>query len=146
MRNLCCGSYWAAIAIALIVLVARHDEGMVGPLSTDDFASLSYQIVLLVFLASVVVVMFRERFTQAITAALLWIAIGLVLLVGYTYRFELREVADRVLAELVPGHVVAHGRIGGSGARLQRRLSISRRRSMARASRWCSIPAQVPSC
>jgi aspartyl protease family protein len=62
------------------------------------------------FIASVVVVMFRGRFTQAITAALLWIAIGLALLVGYTYRFELREVADRVMAEIVPGYVVAHGR------------------------------------
>ena len=99
-----------AIVIALIVLVTHHDEGMIGPLSTGDFASLSYRFVLLVFIASVVVVMFRGRFTQAITAALLWIAIGLALLVGYTYRFELREVADRVMAEVVPGYVVAHGR------------------------------------
>ena len=99
-----------AIMIALIVLVTHHDEGMIGPLSTGDFASLSYRLVLLVFIASVVVVMFRGRFTQAITAALLWIAIGLALLVGYTYRFELREVADRVMAEVVPGYVVAHGR------------------------------------
>ncbi len=99
-----------AIVIALIVLVTHHDEGMIGPLSTGDFASLSYRLVLLVFIASVVVVMFRGRFTQAITAALLWIAIGLALLVGYTYRFELREVADRVMAEVVPGYVVAHGR------------------------------------
>jgi aspartyl protease family protein len=99
-----------AIVIALIVLVTHHDEGMIGPLSTGDFASLSYRLVLLVFIASVVVVMFRGRFTQAIRAALLWIAIGLALLVGYTYRFELREVADRVMAEVVPGYVVAHGR------------------------------------
>ena len=99
-----------AIAIALIVLVTHHYDGMIGPLSTGDFAALSYRLVLLVFIASVVVVMFRGRFTQAITAALLWIAIGLALLVGYTYRFELREVADRVMAEVVPGYVVAHGR------------------------------------
>jgi aspartyl protease family protein len=73
------------LAIALIVLVTHHDEGMIGPLSTGDFASLSYRLVLLVFIASAVVVMFRGRFTQAIAAALLWIAIGLALLVGYTY-------------------------------------------------------------
>ena len=64
-----------AIAIALIVLVTHHDDGMIGPLSTGDFAALSYRLVLLVFIAPVVVVMFRGRFTQAITAALLWIAI-----------------------------------------------------------------------
>ena len=43
--------------------------------------------------------------SQAITAALLWVVVGLVLVVGYSYRFELHEVADRVLVELVPGHV-----------------------------------------
>jgi aspartyl protease family protein len=100
----------AALAIALVVLIAHHDEGTVGPFSTGDFASLSYRLVLLVFVASAVVVMFRGRFTQALSAALLWIAIGLALLVGYTYRFELREVADRVMAEVIPGYVVAHGR------------------------------------
>jgi aspartyl protease family protein len=100
----------AALAIALVVLIAHHDEGTVGPFSTGDFASLSYRLVLLVFIASAVVVMFRGRFTQALSAALLWIAIGLALLVGYTYRFELREVADRVMAEVIPGYVVAHGR------------------------------------
>lgn len=98
------------ISIALIVLITHHDDGMIRPLSTGDFASLSYRLVLLVFIGSVVVVMFRGRFLQAISAALLWIAIGLALLVGYTYRFELREVADRVIAEIVPGYVVAHGR------------------------------------
>ena len=100
----------AALAIAVIVLIAHHDEGTVGPFSTGDFASLSYRLVLLVFIASAVVVMFRGRFTQALSAALLWIAIGLALLVGYTYRFELREVADRVMAEISPGYVGAHGR------------------------------------
>jgi aspartyl protease family protein len=100
----------AALAIALIVLIAHHDDGMIGPFSTGEFASLSYRLILLVFIASAVVVMFRGRFTQAVSAALLWIAIGLVLLVGYTYRFELREIADRVMAEIIPGHVIAHGR------------------------------------
>ena len=54
--------------------------------------------------------MFRERFVQAIIAALLWVVVGLVLVIGYSYRFELRDVADRVMAELVPGHVISHGR------------------------------------
>jgi aspartyl protease family protein len=100
----------AALAIALLALVAHNGEGTIGPFSTSDFASLSYKLILVVFIASGVVVMFRGRFTQAIAAALLWIAIGLALLVGYTYRYELRDVGDRVLAEIIPGHVVEHGR------------------------------------
>ena len=100
----------AALAVACIVLVTHHDDGMIGSLTTGGFASLSYRPILLVFLGSAVIVMFRGRLTQAVKAALLWIAIGLALLLGYTYRFELREVVDRVMAEVVPGHVIAHGR------------------------------------
>jgi aspartyl protease family protein len=100
----------AGLAIAFLILLLRHGDGTIGPLSTGDFASLSYKIVLLVFVASAVVVMFRGRFRQAVTAALLWITIALVLLVAYSYRYELRGVADRVMAELVPGYVITHGR------------------------------------
>ena len=36
--------------------------------------------------------------------------IALLLVVGYSYRFELRDAADRVTAQLMPGHVAGHGR------------------------------------
>jgi len=100
----------AVLLVALLVLVARHDEGTVGPLSSGQFASLTYKIVLLVLVGTAALIMFRERFTQALTAALLWVALALILVIGYSYRFELRDVADRVLAELMPGHVITHGR------------------------------------
>jgi aspartyl protease family protein len=100
----------AGLLIALLVLVARHGDGTIGPLTTGDFASLAYKITLLVFLGASVLILFRERFTQALTAALLWVVLGLMLVIGYTYRFELRDVADRVMAELIPGHVISHGR------------------------------------
>ena len=98
------------ILIAILILVAQHGVGTVGPLSTSDFGSLTYKILILVFLAAAVLTMFRERFTQAIVAALLWVVVGLLLVIGYSYRFELSDVADRVLAELIPGHVISHGR------------------------------------
>ena len=65
---------------------------------------------ILVFLGATLLMLFRERFIQAITAALLWVVVGLVLVIGYTYRFEFGDIADRVLAELIPGHVISHGR------------------------------------
>jgi aspartyl protease family protein len=43
-------------------------------------------------------------------SALVWIVIALILALGYTYRFELRDVADRVLAELIPGRAASRGR------------------------------------
>jgi aspartyl protease family protein len=98
------------LLIAILILIAQHGAGTIGPLSTEDFGSLAYKILLLVFLAAVLLTMFHERFTQAIMAALLWVVVGLLLVIGYTYRFELGDVADRVLAELIPGHVISHGR------------------------------------
>jgi aspartyl protease family protein len=54
---------------------------------------------------------FRQRLTHAITSILIWSSIVVLLAVGYTYRFELRDVADRVLAELLPGHAATRGRL-----------------------------------
>jgi aspartyl protease family protein len=39
------------------------------------------------------------------------VVIALLLAVAYTYRFELRDVGDRMLAELVPGHAAGRGRV-----------------------------------
>jgi aspartyl protease family protein len=100
----------AGLLIALFVLIARHGEGTVGPLSSGDFGSLAYKVALLVFVGATALIMFRERLAQALTAALLWVVLALILVIGYSYRFELRDVADRVMAELVPGHVITHGR------------------------------------
>ena len=99
-----------AILIAILIFVAQRGEGRIGPLDSADFGSLAYKLALLVFLGGALLTMFRGRFTQAITAALLWIVFGLLLVIGYSYRFELSTIADRVLAELIPGHVVSHGR------------------------------------
>ncbi len=98
------------LLIAILVLIAQHGSGRVGPLSSEDFGSLAYKLAILVFLGAALLTMFRERFTQAITAALLWVVVGLVLVIGYSYRYEAAEVADRVMSELIPGHVVSHGR------------------------------------
>src|ERR1700761_6938819 len=98
------------ILIAVLVLVAQHGAVSVGSLSTGDYASLAYKLALLVFLAAALSTLFRERFLHAVTAALLWVVVGLVLVIGYSYRFELNQVADRVAAELIPGHVISHGR------------------------------------
>jgi aspartyl protease family protein len=96
--------------VIVLIIFARDGAGTVGPLSTNEFGSLAYQVALVVFLGAAVLTMFRERFSQALTAALLWVMVGLALVVVYSYRFELHAVADRVLVVLVPGHVVSHGR------------------------------------
>jgi aspartyl protease family protein len=91
------------LALALAVLAARHEAGTVAGLATGDFASLVYSLALIIFIGGTVLVLFRERFSHALEAALFWVAVGLVLALGYTYRFELRDVSERVMAELIPG-------------------------------------------
>jgi aspartyl protease family protein len=78
----------------------------------DDHQQLSllYRIGLLILVASALARMFRGRFAAAARMALIWVAVALVLAIGYTYRFELKDTANRVLAELVPGHAAARGR------------------------------------
>ena len=98
------------LLIAGLVVIARHGEGALGALSTQGFSSLVYKVALLVFIGGTALTLFRERFTHALTAMLLWVTLGLLLVIGYSYRFELRDVADRVMAELVPGHVIGRGR------------------------------------
>jgi aspartyl protease family protein len=53
---------------------------------------------------------FRRQVTQALEAALLWGVIATLLAVGYTYRFELQQVGQRVLAEVMPGYAATRGR------------------------------------
>jgi aspartyl protease family protein len=101
------------LALSLVVLIARHDAGTIGipssNMSTEDFGALAYNLALIVFLGGTVLVLFRERFSQALEAALFWTAVGLVLALAYTYRMELRDVGDRVLAEFVPGRAASRG-------------------------------------
>jgi aspartyl protease family protein len=100
----------AGLLIAAAVVISRHRGAIFGPLSSADSISLFYKIALLVLVGAGVLIMFRGHFVKALAAAALWIALGLILVVGYSYRYELRDVADRVMSELVPGHVITRGR------------------------------------
>jgi len=91
------------ILLGLALLVLGQDGQLFERLSENASPSLVVNLVLAVVVGASVVVMFRKQFSQALEAALFWLVIGLVLTVGYTYRVELRSVADRVIAELVPG-------------------------------------------
>ncbi|MGA8610268.1 MAG: TIGR02281 family clan AA aspartic protease [Xanthobacteraceae bacterium] len=97
------------LIIAILVVMAHQSGGAIAPLSNRDFSSLGYKIALLVFVSGAVLTLFRERLTEAITAALLWVVVGLFLVIGYSYRLQLHDIADRALVVLVPGHVFSHG-------------------------------------
>ena len=125
MRNKLFWLLLLGLGLSLIILFARHDSGTIAGLSTDDFASLTWKIVVLVFLGGAVLVFFRENFMQALQAAVFWVVVGLLLVAAYTYRFELKDVGERVLAELVPGRAASRGARTIEIARGGREFSLS---------------------
>jgi aspartyl protease family protein len=103
-------SFVLGVAVSLAALIATNDQDAIANLLRHDIGSLVLKIALLVFAGGLVLVLFREKLSKALEATLFWAVVGLLLVVGYTYRFELREVADRVIAQMMPGHVAGHGR------------------------------------
>ena len=97
------------IALSLAALVATHDQDTIATLLRHDVGSLAVKIMLAISAGGLAVITFRHHLSKALEPILFWLVIGLLLVVGYTYRFELRDVADRVIAELLPGHVASHG-------------------------------------
>jgi aspartyl protease family protein len=98
------------VALSLAALIASTDHDAISNLLRHDVGSLVLKIALVVFAGGLVLVLFREKLSKALEATLFWAVVGLLLVVGYSYRLELRDVADRVIAELMPGHVAGHGR------------------------------------
>jgi aspartyl protease family protein len=98
------------LALAVVVMATGNGQGTIGDLTSGDFASLLVNVAWLVLIAGVLIALFRDRLTKALEAAVLWIVIALLLMLGYTYRFQLHDIADQVMAELVPGRIADSGR------------------------------------
>jgi aspartyl protease family protein len=97
------------VALSLAALIASNDQDAIATLLRHDLGALAVKITLAVSAGGLAVVVFRHHFSKALEPILFWVVIGLLLVIGYTYRFELRDVTDRVIAELMPGHVASHG-------------------------------------
>ena len=93
----------AALTIALLILVLQQNEVALDELAHFESASLEAKITAAILIGLVALMLFRQRFSHILESVLIWTAVVLLLLLGYTYRFELRDVADRVLAEYA-GH------------------------------------------
>jgi aspartyl protease family protein len=111
MRNRLLWMIWLAIILVIGIAALSRDAEVWNNLTEHDVASLTTWGVWAVVVGASVTVMFRNQLFQALTAALIWAALGLALLVGYTYRSELRAISDRVMAEAMPGWPAQKGNI-----------------------------------
>jgi aspartyl protease family protein len=103
-----------ALLAVTVTLAMFHgaDEGVTGLSFTMPSISFSMvQVGVVIFVVGMLLAGFRRRFSEAFEAALLWIVIAVFVLVGYTYRGELRDVGNRVLAQVIPGYAAASGRV-----------------------------------
>jgi aspartyl protease family protein len=98
------------LAAVMFFLVMQRGGSFASP-EALDLSLLTVNIVALVFVGALALAFFRERLSHALEAALVWVLIALLLVVGYAYRFELQDIADRVLSELVPGRAATRGRV-----------------------------------
>ncbi len=122
-----------AAAVALLVLLPQGEK-ILG-LQPDAFASIAAKGVIAVSLAGWMLASFRGRLPEALNAIAAWLAIMVVLVAGYTYRFDLADAANRMLGAVLPGvaitgtggevvvtrdrgdHFTINGRINGRAAR-----------------------------
>lgn len=96
------------LAVALAVLVALFTY--LPPVELDAWRGTALIRTGLVLALVVVGIAASRRRLSAVAADLaIWFAILLVLVVGYSYRFELQGQGDRALAEIVPGQGLAVG-------------------------------------
>ena len=100
----------AILTVALLVLVLRQNEAALAELAHLDISERSAEIAGLVLAAIIALSLFRRRFSDVLESVLLWGVIALLLALGYTYRFELRDVSEQVLAEFIPGRAISKGR------------------------------------
>jgi aspartyl protease family protein len=94
------------IAAAVIALLMPGDRFIAGIQAGDAIAQMAYGLIA-VALAGSVIHRYRGRLGAGLRDALLWIAIFLAVLGGYAYRDELEPIKERILAELIPGHVIS---------------------------------------
>jgi aspartyl protease family protein len=107
----------AALGLTVIALALRHQQGTIAGLELEQFASLAYFAALLVLITGFGYFFYHSRIGEMIRAALFWAMIALVLALGYSYRYELEAISERLLSELLISRPVTTS--GGTGATVQ---------------------------
>jgi aspartyl protease family protein len=99
------------VALAVIILIVRHDAGTVFGMSTTDFSRLAMLLAILAFVGVGIIVR-SMRASEVLQAILFWTMAILVVVGLYAFRDELGIVGGRIVGALVPGTPIA-GRLSG---------------------------------
>jgi len=91
------------LALAAIILILVEDPGAALGVTDSDFARIASATALLLVIGLPLLWSYRGRMGTAAQHIAIWLAIALLLLIAYTYRFELSTIGQRLAGELIPG-------------------------------------------
>ncbi|QKV17634.1 TIGR02281 family clan AA aspartic protease [Oricola thermophila] len=105
--------FFGILGGALLILIIYGNDGTVGPMTDGQFAGTVYLGLIGAMIAAGMFASGR-RFGQLARQAGIWIAVLILLVIGYEYRFELQETATRVTSGLVPGAAITQTSANGN--------------------------------
>ncbi|MFZ2099762.1 MAG: TIGR02281 family clan AA aspartic protease [Oricola sp.] len=97
---------FGVLGAALLILVFNGNDGTIGPMTDGQFASTVYLGLFGTVLAATLIAS-GKRFGELARQAGIWLAIIVMLVIGYEYRFDLKESAVRVTSGLMPREPVS---------------------------------------
>ncbi len=101
---------WIALALAVALAIWKLSELFPGALASDwDKYRLINLIAFLTLLSAGIVMGRRFRTRDTLRNIAIWCAAFAVLGIGYTFRYELSDIGERVRGELIPSYAVATG-------------------------------------
>lgn len=105
---------FVAFAILIVIGLAiaiSADAGALFGLTQSETARAIPLVVIGTLLASALVGR-RHKLGEIVSAFVIWLAIGAVLVVGYTYRGDLQQMSQRVMGALQPGAAIVDPQTG----------------------------------
>ena len=99
----------AAVVVTVVLLVRRFPDAVAD---REGQVHAVYYVLLATLMGSALLFGMRGGLKAAFKNALAWIGIGLVLILGYSFRHDLIAVKDRLAGELLPHRAV----VGDGGA------------------------------
>ena len=101
---------WLALIAAVVALIGLLAWRFPGALAGEDgWMRMVYLVGLLALVASGVVAGRHRRLGDTAKQVAAWVGVALVLVVGYSYRFELTALGARVVGEILPHRGVETG-------------------------------------
>ncbi len=94
-----------ALSALLFYLVQRFPEGLEG----NGKIYLTKGVLILALIGASLVLHRRFQPGEVLRSILIWAAVGALLLLSFSYRFELANIGDRMMGELIPSSGRSHG-------------------------------------